>query len=71
MEQLAKSDFGKALTEYLKEEIDKMSNIDNIDTKNTEDLIGRKQAKKILKELFSFLDSARQEKHEPKKTDYL
>ena len=69
LDQLAKSDFGKILLEYLNQKILEMSNIVKITT--YDELLGKQEAVKILKELFSFLEKARENKPETKKTDYL
>lgn len=69
LEQLAKSDFGKVLIDYLDEKIKEMTDITKIETQK--ELTGKKNAVKILRELFSFLKKERENKPEPKKTNYL
>jgi len=71
LRKLAESDFGKTLVKWLDEKIKEMTDIDKINTQNTKDLIGKKYAKSILKELFSFLERAQKNEPETKKTDYL
>jgi len=74
LEQLAKSDFGKGLIDYLDEEISGMENI--MDIKGTTEEKGRitearQEAVKILKKLFSFLYTVRENKPKIKRTNYL
>lgn len=69
LEPLAKSDFGKLLMEYLKQSISEMSELDKI--KSFEEMVGKQEAIKVLKELFSFLESGREQKIEKTKTNYL
>lgn len=69
LEALAKSDFGKLLIQYLKEKQEELSDLDKI--KSFEEMVGKKEAIKILHELFSFLEKGRENKPNYNKTDYL
>ena len=69
LKQLAQSDFGKMLIDYLDEKIKDLGNITKIRT--FEELVGRQEAVKVLKELFNFLEKGREIKPEVKKNDYL
>ena len=74
LKELAKSDLGEVLVDYLAEKIKEMNDITTI--KGTVEEKGkiteaRQLAAKILKELFSFLEKAREKRPETKKTDYL
>ena len=69
LEPLAKSDFGKLLIQWLGEKIIELSDLDKIGS--FEEMVGKKEARKILKELFNFLDKARENKPETKKNEYL
>ena len=65
---LAKSDFGKVLMNFLDEEIKEMTDITKI--KDYDELLGKQEAVKILRKLFSFLKKTRDEKPIIKRTDY-
>lgn len=66
--QLAKSDNGMVLINWLEDQIKELSDI----TKMTEKEFGaKKEAVKILKELFGFLNKARENEPAVKKTNYL
>lgn len=69
LDQLAKSDHGKILMDFLEIKIKEMTDISKI--KTYEEMLGKQEAVKILKELFSFLEKGRENKPEAKKTDYL
>lgn len=69
LEPLAKSDFGKLLIEYLRQKISEMGELEKI--KSFEEMVGKREAIKILKELFSFLEKGRENKPETKRTNYL
>ena len=69
LNELAKSDLGKVLMDYLAEKIKEMTDITKI--KEYDELLGKQEAVKILKELFSFLERAREKQPDTKKTDYL
>lgn len=62
LEQLGKSHFGKALTEFLEEEINKLDTVMGV--KTIEETIGRQKAVEILKEKFWFLNLKEPEKFE-------
>jgi len=65
---LANSDNGKILLEFLDDQIKQMTDITRI--KTYEELMGKQEAVKILKELFSFLEKSRVKPDQPIKTDY-
>jgi len=65
---LAISDSGKVLIDFLDDQIKQMTDITQI--KTYEELIGKQQAMKILKELFNFLEKSRVKPDQPIKTDY-
>jgi hypothetical protein len=65
---LAKSDFGKVLMNFLDEEIKEMTDIAKI--KDYDELLGKQEAVKILRKLFSFLRKAREKNPTIQKTDY-
>lgn len=69
LEPLAKSDFGKLLIEWLREQITDLSDLNKI--KSFEEMVGKKEAIKILKELFTFLEKGRETKPESKKNEYI
>ena len=69
LKELAVSDLGKVLMDYLAEKIKEMTDITKI--KEYDELLGKQEAVKILKELFSFLERAREKQPDTKKTDYL
>ena len=69
LKQLANSDLGKTLMDYLDEKKAEMTDISKI--KTYEEMLGKQEAFKILKELFSFLEKARENKPETKRTNYL
>ena len=65
--QIAKSDNGMVLINWLNDQIKELSDI----TKMTEEEFGgKKEAVKILKELFNFLERARDNQPQTKRTDY-
>jgi hypothetical protein len=69
MESLAKSQYGGVLLEYIKEKIDLMGKIGSI--KTFEELIGKQEAVKILKDIFRFLETKREpESSAPSKNEY-
>lgn len=65
---LGKSDYGDALKDYLEEKLRLLrGDIENVDS--WEDILARRKAKKIVKEIFYFLEP---EKVEPKeKNQYM
>lgn len=66
--ELGKSDFGDALREYLNEELEKLKgDIDSVE--DWPDILGRRKARKIIKEVLYFLEP-RQPK-EPNKNQYV
>jgi len=69
LKQLAQSDFGKLLMDYLDDRIKEMGDISKI--KNYDELLGKQEAVKILKELFSFLEKGRETKPKVEKNKYL
>jgi len=69
LKELANSEYGLILIEYLRGKILEMSDITKIKTQK--ELIGKQETVKILKELFGFLEKAREKSPEVKKTDYL
>lgn len=69
LKQLAQSDHGKILMNFLDEKIKEMTDITKI--KTYEEMMGKQEAVKILKELFSFLEKGREKKPEIQKTNYL
>ena len=71
LKKLAESEYGKVLLIWLDGKIKEMTDIDKINTQNTKDLIGKQNAKKILKELFDFLEKAREKQPNIEKTNYL
>ncbi len=68
LRQLANSDIGITLAKYLDERVKDMSDLSKI--KTYDELLGKQEAVKILKELFSFLEKAREEQPIITKTDY-
>ena len=68
LRQLANSDLGKVLVDYLDEKIKDMSDVSKI--KTYDELLGKQEAIKILKDLFSFLEKAREPQPVIEKTDY-
>jgi hypothetical protein len=65
---LAQSEHGRTLMAFLEDQIGQMSDIVKI--KTYEELVGKQEATKILKELFSFLERACEKEPNLKKTDY-
>ena len=57
---LSKTSQADALKEYLQEEIDKIKNINNIES--FEEMIGRKYAAKTLEETIRYIESLKEEK---------
>jgi hypothetical protein len=57
MESLAKSQYGEVLLEFIGQKIDSLNKIGDI--KTIEELVGRQEAAKILKEIFRFLEANR------------
>ena len=68
LKQLANSDAGKVLIDWLEDQIRQMSDIDKI--KEYTELLGKQEAVKILKDLFSFLERAREKEPKIQRTDY-
>ncbi len=68
LKQLAVSDSGKILVEFLEDQIEDISNISKI--KSYDELLGRQEAVKLLKELFSFLKKSREKTPIINRTDY-
>ena len=60
LEALAKSPFGLLLLAYLKQESERLRNIDGV--KTFEELLGRQEAVKILDKMFKFIENAQQPK---------
>lgn len=61
--ELGESDYGDTLREYLDERLEAMEgNLDSVE--NWEDVLGRRKAKKIIKEIFYFLKPKRIEPKE-------
>ena len=54
LKQLARSQFGKALEEFLDSEIAEIGDITKVES--WDDALGRKHSIKTLKKLFSFMD---------------
>jgi hypothetical protein len=69
LKNLAKSDNGKVLIDWLEDQIKQMTDITAI--KTYEELLGKQESVKVLKELFSFLVKAREVPKEVIKTSYL
>ena len=65
---LAQSDNGKVLMDFLDDQIKQMTDISDI--KTYEELLGKQEAVKILRDLFSFLVKARANEPTPVKTNY-
>ena len=65
---LANSDSGKVLIEFLDDQIKQMTDITKM--KTWEEVLGKQEAVKILKELFSFLERAREKQPNTRRTDY-
>ena len=65
---LANSDSGKVLIEFLDDQIKQMTDITKM--KTWEEVLGKQEAVKILKELFSFLERAREKQPNTQRTDY-
>ena len=68
LKQLAQSDSGVVLIEWLDTQIKEMSDITKI--KEYDELLGKQEAVKILKELFSFLNKSRVKPDKLTRTDY-
>jgi len=68
LKQLAESDFGLVLIEFLDDQIEQMGDISKI--KTFEELVGKQEAVKILKELFGFLEKVREKRPTIQRTDY-
>ena len=68
IKQLAKSDLGEALVEWLDDQIKQM--VDVTQMKNWEEVLGKQEAVKILRELFNFLVRVREDRTDTKRTDY-
>ena len=68
LRNIAKSDLGEVLMKYLDEKIKEMADISKI--KEYPELLGKQEAVKILKELFSFLERAREKQPDIKRTNY-
>jgi len=59
LEELGKSDYGDVLKEYLKEKLEAIKgNIDNAE--DWSDILGRRKASRIIKEVFYFLEEPKQ-----------
>jgi hypothetical protein len=56
LQDLAKTNFGRALEELLNEELAKIDTVDNITT--LEEAIGRQKAKQVIEAVFSFMGRA-------------
>jgi len=69
LENLARSEYSKALLEFLQEKINIMSDINTV--KNWEELVGKQEAVKILKEIFRFLETKKEGKELKTKSQYL
>ena len=69
LKKLAISDFGKFLLGFLDDQIKQMTDISQI--KTYEELMGKQEAVKILKELFGFLEKARERQPDFQRTNYL
>ena len=65
---LANSDHALTLMVWLDEQTKQLSDITKI--KDYDELLGKQEAVKILKELFGFLERARQKQPDIQKTDY-
>jgi hypothetical protein len=65
---LANSDSGKVLIEFLDDQIKQMTDITKM--KTWEEVLGKQEAVRILKELFSFLERAREKQPNTQRTDY-
>ena len=68
LKQLAKKNYGKVLQKYLQEELKKMCDIENLTQENLE---ARKEAVKIVRKLFWFLEKFGQDSPETRKNPYL
>lgn len=68
LNDLANSEYGLILAEYLNGKILEMADISKLTPEN---VVGKQEAVKILKELFLFLEKAREKQPEIKKTNYL
>lgn len=60
LNDLKNSPYGRALLAFLKEEYDKINDVDKIES--WDDALGRKYALKTLKKLFSFIE----DNHQPR-----
>jgi len=69
LKQLATSDLGRVLVEWLDDQIVQMADITKI--KTFEEMVGKQEAVKILKELFGFLEKARERQPDFQRTNYL
>lgn len=54
LEDLSKTPYGQALRAYLYEKLAEIKNIENVES--FEDVLGRKHAVKVVKDLFGFLE---------------
>jgi len=68
LKDLANSEYGLILMAYLNERILEMADISKLTPEN---VVGKREAVNIIKELFAFLEKAREKQPEIKKTDYL
>ena len=68
MEELARSEYGMILLEYLATKIAETSDISKLTKDNVD---GRREAVKVMNELFSFLKRTKEGKIEIKKNNYL
>jgi hypothetical protein len=68
LNDLANSEYGLILMAYLNEKVLEMADISKLTPEN---VVGKQEAVKIIKELFMFLEKARQKQPEIKKTNYL
>jgi hypothetical protein len=68
LNDLANSEYGLILMAYLNEKVLEMADISKLTPEN---VVGKQEAVKIIKELFMFLEKARQKQPEMKKTNYL
>lgn len=66
LQELGKTPYGKALKEYLEEELRSIGDVDN--AKNEAELVGAQIAKKTVRKLFSFLEEKKPAK--PRRRNY-